>query len=157
MKNSNRQPERTSPMETFRRRRKELEELVALSQSAAQTLQSRALSSYARLSELLDEVLPVEPDRETRLARSIALDLRELRRLSQGQLDPLRAPQGALAELLDALRLDRNSLRRLIAADHAVFAPVAARGKPNNEAAGFEELEAALDRIALDSPDRGSL
>src|SRR4051812_3415009 len=79
MRNSNRQPGRTSPMETFRHRRNELEELVALSQSAAQLLRSRALSSYTRLSELLDEVLPVEPDRETRLARSISLDLRELR------------------------------------------------------------------------------
>lgn len=156
MKDSNRQPGRTSPMETFRRRCNELEELLALSQSAAHTLRSKTLSSFARLSELLDEVLPVEPDREAQLARTVALDLRELRRLRQGQLDPLQAPQGPLAELVDALRLDRSALRRLIAADHAAFAPVSARGNQVTETDAFAELEAALDRLALDSPDSSS-
>jgi hypothetical protein len=65
----------------------------------------------------------------------------------------LHAPSGPLAELVDALRLDRVSVRRLVAADHAAFTPVAARGNPGSEVDPLNELEAALDRIALDFPD----
>lgn len=153
MKESNRQPGR-DPMESFRRRRNELGELVALAQRAAQTLRTRALSSYTRLSQLLDEVLPVEPDQEARVARAVSLDVQVLRQLRQGQLDPMLAPSKALAELVDALRLERVALLRLVSADHAAFAPIAARGNATVEKDALADLEAALDRIALDSPNR---
>jgi len=153
MKESNRQPGRTDPMETFRRRRNELGELVALAQQAAQTLRSRALSTYTRLSQLLDEVLPLEPAREARVAKAVSLDVRLLRQLRQGQLDPMLVPKMALAELVNALRLDRASLLRLVSADHMAFGAVAARGNAA-EPDDLLEFEAALDRIALDSPDR---
>jgi hypothetical protein len=150
MKDSNRQP----PVEAFRLRRHALDELVALSRHAGQALRSRSVASFARLSELLDELLPVEPEREARIANAIAVEVGELRRLRAGTLDPLRASPRALAELLDALRIDRASLRRLIASDHAAFAPAVARRGTSAESDDFAGLEAALDRIALDDPER---
>lgn len=150
MKEPNGQP----PVEAFRLRRQALDELVALSRHAAQVLRSRSVASFARLSELLDEVLPVEPEREARIASTIDLEVGELRRLRAGTLDPLRASPRGLAELLDALRIDRASLRRLVAADHAVFASAVARRGASPESDDFAGLEAALDRIALDDPER---
>ena len=150
MKDSNRQP----PVEAFRLRRHALEELVALSRHAAHAFRSRTVASFARLSELLDELLPVEPEREAQIARTIDLDVQELRRLRAGTLDPLQASHRPLAELIDALHIDRNSLRRLIAADHAVFAPATARNAALPAVDDFAGLEAALDRIALDDPER---
>lgn len=155
MREATGQSDRINPTETFRRRRNELQELLDLSQRAAQIYQTRAASSFTCLSELLDETLPIEPEREERLARSIALDVDQLRRLRQGQLDPLQSPADALAEIVNALRLNRASTRRLISADRSRFESVAARS--NSATPGvdpFAELEATIERIGLDFPDR---
>jgi hypothetical protein len=143
--------DRTNPARAFRKRREELDDLLALARHAADVLRQRGIDSFQRFSDLLDELLPTESAREARIARAVSMDPRMLKRLRGRQLDPLQAPGLGIAQLAQALHLDRDrdAFRRLLAADHAAFAAAIARG---NDAKAWDALDAALDRIALDAP-----
>jgi len=154
MKNSNGQSARPDPADQFRRRRQDLDELITLSQEARALLRTRAIDSFQRLSDFLDEVLPADPKRASRLARAVSLEPSALNRLRRGELDPVRTSHGAIAQLLQALGIDRGTLRRLVAADHAKFGTVVSRGADTLADDDWQGLEAALDRLDLDSPTR---
>jgi hypothetical protein len=151
-------PNRPDPAAAFRRVRQDVDELVAVARCAAELFPARAPLSFGRLSDLLDELLPTDAAAEARVARALAMDPEALRRLRSRQLDPFHAPRLALATLANALRIERDTFRRLIAADHAQFAGAGATARGwagiSDDAAAWRALDAAFERVALDDPAR---
>jgi hypothetical protein len=153
MTQSRKKGDGANPARVFRKHRDELDDLLAFARSASAALSQRGIASFQRFSDLLDEFLPAEPDREARIARAVAMDPTTLHRLRARELDPFQAPQVGIAQLAQALRLDRDrdAFRRLLASDHASFTATIARGG-DNESAAWAMLDNALDRLSLDAP-----
>lgn len=142
-----------NPARVFRKHRDDLQDLLTFAQYAVGQLRDRGVNSFQRFSDVLDELLPTDPDAEARIARAVAMTPTTLRRLRARQLDPFQAPQMGLAQLAQALRLDREreTFRRLLASDHAAFGGGTARAS-HDESAAWDAVDDALNRLSLDTP-----
>jgi hypothetical protein len=144
---------RPDPAAVFRQMREDADELLRARHRAEDLFRVRAAATFDRLSELLDEVLPTDSAAEARVARALEMDPSLLSRLRQGDIDPLRAPQIALAALGQSLRLDLTTFRSLLRANRRSFATdaVAARGgMGESEEAAWTAFTNAWERVRRD-------
>ena len=148
----------TLALDTFQHMRQDADELLRAARRAAEIFRARPVTSFARLSDLIDEVLPANHMAELRIARAIDMAPETLARLRARQLDPAGAPELglALASLGRVFGLSREDFLKLASADHAGFQPAGGvtRSTAAPEDTPMARLRAAWERVDLDDPLR---
>jgi hypothetical protein len=156
------QPSRRSggavSLQAFQQMRGDADELLRTVRKAAEIFRTRPPESFGRLSELIDEVLPVDPAAEARIARAVEMSQEALARIRAQQLDPAGAPEItlALASLGQTLGLSGPIFLGLAGADHALFSGASSAFRDANRSEGdpIDLLRAAWERVELDDPSR---
>lgn len=147
----------TLSMDTFQQMRQDADELLRAARRAAEIFRDRPATSFARLSDLIDEVLLADQTAEVRIARAVDMAPEALTRLRARQLDPAGAPELglALASLGRMLGLSQEEFLQLASADHVRFQFAGVlRSTPAPEDDPMAGLRAAWERVYLDDPSR---
>jgi len=135
---------RNSSEAAFLALRRDADEVVRLRARALDVLARRRALAFSGFGDLLDHVLPMDPDGERRVARALNLPHAHLSGLRASELDPASVPSEALTALARAVGLDRDAFTVLLTRDHARFA--AERGLVGTRT--LEEKSTLIDGVA---------
>jgi hypothetical protein len=140
--------------------RRDADVVATVRQRATELLAMHQATAFDGLGDMLQRVLPGDPEQLTRVARIFRFTSDQLEGLRQGDLDPGALPPEPLVALGQVLGLELHSFLTLVARDHQRFggaqwglnSRAPARGSALNQGE-MGSLKAAWNRAALDLPE----